>query len=723
MPLPRVAIVGRPNAGKSSLMNMIAGAKVSIVDPTPGVTRDRVSAIVELPPPFRNQQPKVVEFVDTGGYGVYVAEGQRFDEVGNDLSRLTESIEFQISQAVEDADLILFTIDAQAGVTPADQQVAQLLRRGFGKRRKDAASTSNGAAPRREPQVRVVATKVDGPRWEAHAAELSALGFGEPLLVSAKNNYMRREFVDAVWELVPEQTEDDTARPHADLLLAIIGKRNAGKSTLVNTLAGAMRVIASDIPGTTRDAVDVRFELDGKSIVAIDTAGLRKKKSFQNLIEHFAFDRVQRSVDRCDAVLLLIDATEPISQVDEQLAMLAQKSFKPCIIVVNKWDMVDGRRDDRGHLVGVRRYEKYVRDQLRGLWFAPISFISGSTGSNVRATVRLALELREQSAQRVGTGKLNRLVRSIIDVRGPSDPHGRFAKVYYVAQTGVEPPTITMVVNHPDLFTPNYLRFLSNRFREELPFSEVPMRIVVRARRQREDDLVEAAESGEGATIRVSRGRKGVVERIAGHRVDASPGSEDDRWLSDEFSAPVQAPHQGEVSDLSDDAFDEVGKDDAPADLRGTDRGKRAAKAARAKRDETPLAMHEGFDHIDESDLDESDLDEPAPNGRASNEPEAPARDTTSPRVESASTPHEPAVPARKARASKPSSRTQTKPRTPSKASKPSKPSAKKATNKPTKKPIKNAAKKATKPTSKPTSAQASKKASNKPSKKPAARR
>jgi GTP-binding protein len=544
MPIPRVAIVGRPNVGKSSIMNMIAGAKVSIVDPTPGVTRDRVAAIVELLPPYRDSgEPKTVEFMDTGGFGVYVAEGGRFDEVGNDLQKLTGSIEFQIQQAVEGADLILFCVDAQAGVTPHDRQIAQLLRQGGFKR-----DNLSGDERKKNPPVKVVATKVDGPKWESHAMELAELGFGEPLLVSAKVNYMRRDFMDQVFALVPKLKPTAEEQARADLMVAIIGKRNAGKSTLINTLAGEQRVIASEIPGTTRDAIDVRFEMDGKSIVAIDTAGLRKKKSFQNMIEHFAFDRVQRSVDRADVVILLLDAVEKISQVDEQLAMLAQKSFKPCIIVVNKWDLAQGQRNHKGQLVTPAVYEKYIRDQLRGLWFAPISFISGSSGKNVRATMQLALELKEQSAARVTTGKLNRMVRDIVNSRGPSDDHGRFAKVYFVAQTGVEPPTITMVVNHPEMFTPNYLRFLSNRFREELPFAEVPMRIVVRERRQREDDLVAAEEGGEGNTIRVTKGRKGVTERLGGRRVEAL-SDEDDAWLNDEHSKAFETPFGGEVND------------------------------------------------------------------------------------------------------------------------------------------------------------------------------
>ncbi len=585
MPIPRIAIVGRPNVGKSSLMNMIAGAKISIVDPAPGVTRDRVTAIVDLIPPFRGKGVvKTAEFVDTGGFGVYVAEGERFDEVGNDLAKLTGDIEFQIAQAVEDADIVLFGVDAQAGITSSDLDIARLLReRALGKgshakdksglkagmnkaakkadkSAEDAALVASGLPKviRKAPAVRVVATKVDGPRWESHAHELAALGFGEPMLISTKNNYMRRDFMDTIYEMLPEPIADEAERTRADLAVVILGKRNAGKSTLVNALAGEPRVIVSEIPGTTRDAVDVRIELDGKSIVVIDTAGLRRKRSFQNMIEHFAFDRVQRAIDRCDVAIVMIDATEKLSQVDEQLGMLVQKAYKPCIIVVNKWDLVEGAKDEKGKPVTTARYEEYLRRELGGLSFAPISFISGKTGKNIRATINLAMELREQAATRVTTGKLNRLVRKILETNSPTDIKGTFAKVYYVAQTGIEPPTITLVVNYPELFRVGYLRFLLNRFREELPYAEVPMRIVVRARRQREDDLHEGGEQ----PTRIARGRKGVNERVKGRTskpIDGLVDGDDElgsELLDDAHSEPI------EVDMFSDDAasyFDEEG--------------------------------------------------------------------------------------------------------------------------------------------------------------------
>lgn len=568
MPIPRIAIVGRPNVGKSSLMNMIAGAKISIVDPTPGVTRDRVTAIVDLQPPFRDKGSiKTAEFVDTGGFGVYVAQGERFDEIGNDLAKLTADIEFQIAQAVLDADIVLFGVDAQDGITSADQDIARLLReRSLGKttRGKRKVKSAPGDAPaqpaRKPPLIRVVATKVDGPRWESHAHELAGLGFGEPMLISCKNNYMRRDFMDTIYEMLPEPVVEEVEQTRADLSIVILGKRNAGKSTLVNALAGAPRVIVSEIPGTTRDAVDVRIDLDGKRIVVIDTAGLRRKRSFQNMIEHFAFDRVQRAIDRCDVAICMIDATEKLSQVDEQLGMMVQKAYKPCIIVVNKWDLVEGSKDEKGKAITTARYEEYLRRELGGLAFAPISFISGKTGKNIRATINLAMELREQASTRVTTGKLNRLIRKILESNSPTDIKGTFAKVYYVAQTGIEPPTVTLVVNHPDLFRVGYLRFLMNRFREELPYGEVPIRIVVRARRQREDDLFEGGEQ----PARITRGRKGVTERIKSRvskpMKDLLVGDDDElgaQLLDDTHSQPI------EIDMFNEDAasyFDEAGE-------------------------------------------------------------------------------------------------------------------------------------------------------------------
>lgn len=514
--LPRLALVGRPNVGKSSLMNMIASRRVSIVDPTPGVTRDRVMAICELPGPDASKPPVKVELIDTGGYGVYTAEGRRVDDAGHDLAALTDDIEQQIAKAVASADIILFVIDSQAGLTAQDLQIAKLLREGGIARGSEGDRPSGTGRPLRAEsdetdalradgspaagaKVMVVANKVDGPRWEAHAYEAAGLGFGEPLLVAAKNSYNRRHLVESLSEAAAPIAERLARAAKAqqrpdDLRLAIVGKRNAGKSSLVNFLAGEQRVIVSEIPGTTRDAIDVRFELDGRTLVAIDTAGLRKKKSFADRIEWYALERMREAIGRCDVALHMIDATVPVSQVDQHVAQDLAKHHTPTIIVVNKWDLAKGRPlagrpGSRTRAVTPGDYERYLREELKGLWYAPIAIISAKTGQNIRDTIDLAFELKAQALERVGTGKLNRLVREIMSRRGPASGSGAFTKVLYVAQVAVAPPTIVCVVNHPQLFTSNYRRFLLNRFKEELPFSEVPVKLIVRGRREQEEYL------------------------------------------------------------------------------------------------------------------------------------------------------------------------------------------------------------------------------------------
>jgi GTPase len=482
MPIPRIAIVGRPNVGKSSLLNLIAQERIAIVDPTPGVTRDRLSTIVKLTHPDLKGPPKEIELTDTGGYGVYVAEGKRFNEIGEDLSSLTKDIEHQIAEAVSTADIILFAVDCQSGITSQDQAIAQMLReQKLGRRDKDGTS-KNQLTP-----VYVVATKCDDTRWEPHAYELAAFGFGVPLICSATSKYFRRNLLDQLYDLAPMNV--DEPEPEVDMKIAIVGKRNAGKSTLVNKLAGEPRVIVSEIAGTTRDAVDVKIEVDGKSILAIDTAGLRRKKSFQDQIEWYALDRAQRAIQRCDVVVFMIDATTEISQVDEQLGKMIVDSFKPVVIVINKWDEAKDASDDKGRKVTTQRYEEYFRKELNGLRYAPISFMSAKEGLNVTGTMGLAFELNEQTNTRIGTGQLNRVIKGILEKRGPSNRLGVEAKVYFASQVKTSPPTIVLVVNDPDLFTNNYERFMMNRFREVLPFDEVPIKLILRARKRVERRL------------------------------------------------------------------------------------------------------------------------------------------------------------------------------------------------------------------------------------------
>jgi GTP-binding protein len=459
--LPRLAIIGRPNVGKSSLFNRLAGRRISIVDPTPGVTRDRVSTVLELfaPPEFSNEPPRWVELLDTGGYGVYTAEGKRIDDAGKDLALLTPDIEYQIKMAAQQADIILFVMDAQTGVGPLDETIATLLR-------------TAGLADR----VLVVANKVDDPSWEAHGLDAARMGFGSPLLVSATSGFGARQMGEAIWTRVG--SVHDTAAPQQpEVKFAIVGRRNSGKSSLVNTLAGEPRVIVSEIAGTTRDAVDVRLEIDGHALLAIDTAGVRKRKSWADDIEYYSNQRTTDAIARADVCVLLMDATEKSSQIEKKLAGELEAQYKPTIIAVNKWDLVSKelRAED---------YTEYLTQEFPGLEFAPIVFLSAQTGMGVQNLIKMILNLDEQARHREGTGRVNHAVRTILEARGPSSKLGTRAKVFYVAQIDTRPPTIAMVVNKPSLFEGTYERYFKNQLREHLPFSEVPIKLVFSERKR-----------------------------------------------------------------------------------------------------------------------------------------------------------------------------------------------------------------------------------------------
>ena len=539
--IPRIAIVGRPNVGKSSLLNMLAKAKVSIVDPTPGVTRDRVTTVVELIGPLQTEEPRLVEITDTGGYGVYTAEGGQFDDAGSDLSRLTGHIESQIAEAVQRADMILFVIDAQSGVTGLDETVATLLRE-RGMRSTGAKKKGAGAGP--AIPVQVVANKVDADRWEAFALEASRLGFGEAWPVSAKTNFRRREFMERLFANVPDTTREQRDGSVPEMRITLVGRRNAGKSTFVNALAGEERVIVSEIPGTTRDAIDVRFEMGGRSLLAIDTAGLRKRSKFHERIEHYALQRMQDSIRRADVVLLMIDATEKISGVDKRLGASIIAEHKPCIVVVSKWDLAEGRKNKHGKIISTADYLKYIQEEMPGLSFAPIVFSAAVDRMGLDQVVEVAFDLFEQSRERVSTGELNRIIKTILSERGPTNKLGRRVKILFGSQVATMPPTIVLVVNKVKEFTPEYERFIMNRLRETTPFAEIPVRLIVRERKRAElGDLL----SGE------YRARKDAERGAGGFAVE---GIEDD-LVTEEAR---RARFEGDDTDFAGDdlvGFDE----------------------------------------------------------------------------------------------------------------------------------------------------------------------
>lgn len=442
MGLPVVAIIGRPNVGKSSLLNALAGEMISIVDPTAGVTRDRVST-------FIGRDDKFFELIDTGGYGIV------------DSDHLSDHIEGQILQAIASADLVLFVVDLREGITPLDTKIAELLRK-------------------HDLHVLGVANKADSGKMFSAAGEFVRLGFGEFLCVSAQNNLNKGVLLDQIFERLGPLLGSG-APPEPIMKIAIVGKRNAGKSSMVNAIAGSERVIVSEVPGTTRDAIDVRIEKDGKTLIVIDTAGVRKKGKMANDIEFYSNVRATKSVKRADVVWFLIDATEPVSQPDKVLARLIADEYKTCIIVVNKWDLAKD-------VAATGDYEEYLTKTLPSLKYAPISFTTAITGKNVQSTLDLSAELFKQATTQIGTGRLNRAFEIIRSERtGMRRSSAKLPRIYYVTQVAVNPVTFMMFVNDPGLFDDNYRRFLAGRLRELLPIPEVPIRILARPKTEKHD--------------------------------------------------------------------------------------------------------------------------------------------------------------------------------------------------------------------------------------------
>ncbi|HUS71657.1 MAG TPA: ribosome biogenesis GTPase Der [Sedimentisphaerales bacterium] len=439
MALPTVAIIGRPNVGKSSLFNALAGEMISIVEPTAGVTRDRVST-------FIGRDERYFELIDTGGYGVV------------DSDQLSEHIEQQIRQAIESANLVLFMVDIRDGIVPLDEKIAQLLRKN-------------------ELDVIGVANKADTARLFPAAGEFSKLGFGEFLCISVKNNLNKAVLLDRVFEKVEHL--ESAKPPKPAMKIAIVGRRNVGKSTLVNAMVGSERVIVSETPGTTRDAVDVRFEKDGKTIIVIDTAGIRKKSKIANSIEFYSYVRATWSIRRADVVLFLMDATLPVSQVDKKLASFITEEYKSCIIVINKWDLA---KDS----AVTSDYEEYLTKRLAGLKYAPIAFTTATETKNVQSVLDLAAEIFKQTTTWIPTVRLNKAFEAIKAERGGAAKRkAGWPKIYYATQIAVNPITVLMFVNKPELFEENYMRFIKGRLQSMLPIGEVPIRLLTRRHRDR----------------------------------------------------------------------------------------------------------------------------------------------------------------------------------------------------------------------------------------------
>ena len=438
MGVPQVVIVGRPNVGKSSLFNWLAGRRLAIVDPTPGVTRDRVTYLLPIGDRF-------VELVDTGGMGA--AEG---DVLG-------EEVERQIEQALDTASVILHVVDTQAGLLPLDHEVAKRLRYV-------------------DIPVICVANKTDNVSLESQAQEFYKLG-RKVIPTSVTHNRGKEELLEEIRQRLPPPAPEGEVLPEPEMKLAIVGRRNVGKSTFINTLVHADRMITSAIPGTTRDSVDVRFELDGKAFIAIDTPGVIRRRSITTDLDFYSLHRAQRSIRRADVVLLFLDPTEHVAKLDKQLADYIAQQYKPCIFVVNKWDLMVGK-------ASTEKWALYLRDSFPTMAYAPIAFISGKTGKNVKALLNYAQTLFRQARQRVPTAQLNQLLREAIEHNSPPTHQGRKPRLYYGTQVAVQPPTLVVFCNQPQWISAPYQRYLLGFLRDHLPYSEVPIKLYLRRRSQ-----------------------------------------------------------------------------------------------------------------------------------------------------------------------------------------------------------------------------------------------
>ena len=449
MALPKVVIVGRPNVGKSSLFNWLSGRKIAIVDPTAGVTRDRVGALIQV---GDDTDPRFFELIDTGGVGMV------------DRDDLSEEVERQIEAAMNEAALILFVVDCREGLLPLDEEVAQRLRY-------------------LETPVILVINKADVPELETSDEEFYKLGRGKPIYISVHQNRNKPQLMKMIAKRLPDAADQ---KPADEVMkLAVVGRPNTGKSTFINTLARAERMIVSEVPGTTRDSVDVRFELDGLPFVAIDTAGVRRKAKIRDDLDFYSMHRAERSIRRADIVLLFLDVGQGIARVEKQLADYVIKQYKPCILVVNKWDLM--LANPSGPSVEMmNKYAVSLQHAFRTMAFAPIAFVTATTGKNVKALVNQAQKMFKQASQRVSTSTLNRVLREAIAAHPPAVRENKTPKIYFATQVDVGPPTVVIFVNKPSLFDATYQRYLMNIFREKLPFHDIPIKLYLRSRTQTE---------------------------------------------------------------------------------------------------------------------------------------------------------------------------------------------------------------------------------------------
>ena len=442
MARPLVAIVGRPNVGKSTFFNKMSGKRIAIVEDTPGVTRDRVYADCEwLKYKFT--------LIDTGG----------IDPTSEDP--LLKQMRRQAEIAIETCDVILFFVDGKQGMTADDEMVADLLRRSG------------------KPVILVV-NKIDNIRMMDGIYDFYQLGIGDPIGISSVNLLNLGDLLDEVVKFFPNP--DELEEEEDAISVAFVGKPNVGKSSLVNRILGEERVMVSDIAGTTRDAIDTRFQMGDDEFIIIDTAGIRRKRAIEyQSLERFSVVRALAAIDRCNVAVLVIDATQGVSEQDSKIAGYIDEQGKAAIIVINKWDAVE---KETGTL---EKYTKEVREKLKFMEYAPVVFISALTGQRVDRILKMVKEVYEQSARRVTTGLLNDILSDAQSALQPPATSGRRLRIYYATQQSVMPPTFILFINDKTLMHFSYERYLENQFRKAFGFEGTPLRFILRERDNKEE--------------------------------------------------------------------------------------------------------------------------------------------------------------------------------------------------------------------------------------------
>jgi GTP-binding protein len=454
MPKPIVAIVGRPNVGKSTLFNRLAERRMAIVDEVPGTTRDRLMTEVEW-------SGAVFDIIDTGGLDpTQVGPGKEQDPLSIGSHQFINEIRTQAEIAIQEADAILFVVDGQSGPTPADLEIAESLRK--------AQEMENGQL---SPPILLVINKCESEPVRQNAVQFYELGFKDLHIISAIHGSGTGDMLDELVKVLPEGGEEaeDTS-----VKIAIVGKPNVGKSSLLNKILGEDRVIVSAIPGTTRDSIDTRLVYDDISITMIDTAGIRKRGSIEPGVEKFSVIRAMKAIERSDVALLVVDAFEGIKSQDTHIAGYILDEWKSVVVVINKWDLID---KDTHTMV---EFTKFIRYELNFMDYVPILFVSAKTGKRVDQVLPLALQVQEERLLRLPTSQVNRIVQNAQDKHPAPSKAGKHFKIYYGSQVRNDPPTFLLHVNNPQLTHFTYLRYIENQIREQAPFMGTPIKIILR---------------------------------------------------------------------------------------------------------------------------------------------------------------------------------------------------------------------------------------------------